>query len=155
MCLTAFSDLAQGRAYPYFYSHRLVGELATETDLGRIVTARLLSRVRDRTAYSQALMEEVSRAGGSAANLPNWAESQNNTTTSHKHFISRLGLEDRALANLSPSEKIDRIRDWLQTGASTHLYILDRLRDGLRGRVVPSQSWLDIFETELSGNQPD
>lgn len=146
LSLGAFSDSGQGRAYPYFYSHRLIAELATETDLDRIVAARLLSRVRDRTAYSQALMEELGRPG-SARNLANWAENQNNTTASHKHFVSRMGLEDRALLNLPPSERVDRISDWLQGAASTFLYIRSRLDEGLKGRVAPAQKWLDIFES--------
>lgn len=155
LSLDAFSDAAQGRAYPYFYSHRVVGELATESDLDRIIGARLLSRVRDRTIYSQALMEELARDGGSARNLPNWAESQNNTTTSHKHFVYRIGVEERAMANMAPSEKLEQVRDWLQSAASTYLYIRDRLGDALRGRVAPSQRWLDVVEeavAEAQGN---
>lgn len=150
LSLLDFRDAGGGRAIPYFYSHRIVAELATETDLDSLVARRLLRRVEDVTSYSQALMVELSRPGpppGSARNLPPWAESQNNLTTAHRHLVSRMAQEQARLARLAVPDRVEMVRDWLETATANVLYINTRLQpDTLRGCVAPTSDWLRVFD---------
>jgi hypothetical protein len=88
-------------------------------------------------------METLAR-NGSAAALPQWAESRNNQTTASKHFIRRLATEQNALAELGGAERrLERVRDWLIEADATSRYIHRRLGDdGLAGKVAPAYRWL-------------
>jgi hypothetical protein len=145
-----FKDTGGGRAIPYFYSHKVIAELATETDLDNIVQKRLLKRVEDVTTYSQALMTELGKPGppkGSARNLPPWAESQNNLTTAHRHLVCRLATEQAKLAKLGPQPRLDAVRDWLESSTANMLFVKERLKpETLKGCVASSDSWLTVFD---------
>lgn len=146
LSLPAFREDTQGgKALPHFYSHTVAAELRTEADLDRIVKKRLLSRIRDKTEYSENLLEELS-AGGSAANLPAWAESQNNLAAAQKHFVTRLAAEKKKLIRKPLRERPDQIREWLETAAANNLLLNKRLgKPKLQGHFVPAESWLDRF----------
>jgi hypothetical protein len=139
---SSFEDESFGIALPHFYSHRLIGELLPEQDLDRIAARGLLARVRDVTPHSQALMETLARKG-SAATLPQWAESRNNQTTASKHFIRRLAIEEKRLAELGLEERIERVMDWLIEADANWRYLNERLGgERLAGKVANAHRWL-------------
>jgi hypothetical protein len=147
LCPSSFRDEGFGVALPHFYSHRIIGELLPEQDLDRIANHRLLARVRDLTPHSQALMDALAR-GGSAANLVQWAESRNNQTTSSKHFIRRLLMEEFGLQEMGADDRLERIRDWLIDADATATYVARRIGgNGLIGKVAPAQRWLAAVDT--------
>jgi hypothetical protein len=148
-----FRDAGGGLAIPYFYSHKIIAELATETDLDNIVAKRLLRRVEDVTTYSQTLMTELAKSGppkGSARNLPPWAESQNNLTMAYRHLVCRLATEQAKLVKLGSQPRLDAVRDWLESSTANMLFVKDRLKpETLKGCVASSDVWLNVFD-ELS-----
>jgi hypothetical protein len=144
---SSFQDESFGIALPHFYSHRLIAELLPEQDLDRLAARGLIARVRDVTPHSQALMETLV-AKGSAAALPQWAESRNNQTTASKHFIRRLANEEGKLSELGVPERIERVRDWLIGADATSRYLDDRLRpEELAGKVAPARRWLACLDS--------
>ena len=145
-----FKDSGGGRAIPYFYSHKVIADLATETDLDNIVAKRLLKRVEDVTTYSQSLMTELAKVGppkGSARNLPPWAESQNNLTTAHRHLVCRLATEQAKLVKLGAQPRLDAVRYWLESSTANMLFVKERLKpETLKGCVASSDAWLTVFD---------
>lgn len=140
-----FRDQRGGMAFPHFYSHPMAAELRTEGDLDRVVEARLVRRTRDITEFSQSLMAELAR-GGSARNLPAWAESQSNVTAAQSHYIARLaalGAEQGARAS---DDRSTAVRDWLERAAANQLLLTRRLQDQPHGELAPVGEWLDIFD---------
>jgi len=150
LALAAFRDEGGGRAVPHYYSHKVVGEFASETDLGPIRDKRLLRRIAEATAHSEDLLEAL-RAGGSASQLPAWVESQNNLTVAQRHFVCRLAVEGRRIRALRPSQRYDAIHDWLEEAAASVLYMKRRMRLPEIGRVAPTDEWLELLE-RISGN---
>jgi len=146
LCLAGFRDQGGGVALPRFYSHRVIAELLSETDLEVVMRSRLLRRVQDRTPYSAALMDELSR-GGSASALMEWAESQNNLTASHKHFIARLSEEEHSVAPLAPREKAEHVRGWIEDADANAMYLTRRLGSAsLQAALAPAGTWLAQFD---------
>jgi hypothetical protein len=146
---SSFQDESYGIALPHFYSHRLIAELLPEQDLDRIVAHGLLAQVRDVTPHSQALMETLKQKG-SAAELPQWAESRNNQTTASKHFIRRLATEESRLAELGAQERVDRVRDWLIDADAKARYLDERLgSERFAGRIAPALRWLNCLDSTV------
>jgi hypothetical protein len=146
LSLAGFRDEGGGIPLPHFYSNKVIAELLTETDLKQIVARQLVKRIEDRTPYSQSLMTELKKKGGSAANVPAWAESQNNLATSQQHFIARMATEEAQLGQLGPTERIERIDDWLEEASANQLYIRKKLGNvSLKGRAAASDDWLEVL----------
>jgi len=147
LSVAGFEDRSGGRAYPQFYSNRIVGELYTEQDLDHVVGMGLLGRVRDLTTYSQSLIEELER-GGSARDVPLWAEGMNNTAQSHKHFVSRMLKESRGLAKRSDAANKRFCHEWLEEAAASGEFLRRRFerRDvAIKGKLAPAEEWLDCY----------
>ncbi len=141
----SLKDGGGGTALPHLYSHKLMGELLSETDLKLITEQRLLTRVKDETASSRDLFGAIA-AGKTAKHVPAWIESKNNISAAQSHFIERMHAEARSLRTLSHSERVDRIRDQLETASANALLLQSRLgEDGLPDHVAPSDKWLDIL----------
>lgn len=151
LSLENFRDLGGGRAFPQLYSHPLIGELYTESDLVRIGKLKLLRRVSDESPYSRSLLDQL-RKGRPVAELPDWAESQNNVGAATNHFLFRLNSETDALGKiLDRSERAERIRSWLQDAEANVVYLLKKLGDTpLKGRLAPSERWLQAFDERVS-----
>ncbi len=146
LSLASFRDEVYGIALPHFYSHRVIGEFAPETDLNRLITARLIRRVLDSTPHSQDLLDAINN-GQTAAALPQWAESRNNLTAAQKHFVCRLALEGAKFRKLSRQGREDLVRDWLEDAAAGSLYLQNRLGRSEIGRSAPAQTWLDLLDS--------
>jgi len=149
LALDTFVDEGFGAPLPHYYSHRLAGELRSEDDLDRIRDARLYRRVRDDTNYSRALSRTI-LAGGSASRLPDWAESKNNVTVAQLHFLARLSRAEQALQALTPAERADEVRDWLENAVATSEYVESRLNpDKVKGTLAPSDQWLKLYDSSF------
>lgn len=147
LSLSAFIDGGGGGKYlPTLYSHKVVGEFLTETDLDLIVENRLLGRIRDITPHSRALFTELQQ-GGTAANLPNWAESHMNVSAGHRHFLHRISETTRGMLRLSIPERLERVRDWVESASANELLIQHRLQENeLKGHFAPTESWLETLD---------
>ncbi len=148
LSINAFRDDGGGIAVPHFYSHRVIGEFASEADLNRIFAARLLRRVVDETPYSQDLMDAFN-AGRSAADLPPWAESQNNLTAAKTHFVCRLALEGAKFRKLTQPKRETVVRDWLEDAEAGMLYLTKRLGASTIGRYAPAGTWRELLDGSL------
>lgn len=149
MSLANYREEGGGLPLPRFYSHRVVGEFAPERDLPTIAAKRLLRRVRDITRFSEPLLEALAK-GGSAATLPQWAESRNNMKAANQHFVTRLALEASALSRMSLRDRGESVRDWLEEAAATGLLLQSRIAPESPGRLAPVQRWLDSIDAELA-----
>lgn len=148
LSLNGFRDDGFGIALPHFYSHRAAAEFLSERQLSRIAAARLLRRVRDTTEYSRSLLEELAR-GGTAADVPQWAESRNNHQEAHRHFVARLALEGAETEEAATAaERLDQIEEWLEEADANRLYLQSQLGAEI-GRFAPTASWLEILRSVL------
>lgn len=145
LSMSGFRDAGGGKAFPKFYSHKIVAELATETDLDRVVQKRLLRKVEDRTVHSEGLMDTLA-AGGSASQLQAWAESQNNVATAQRHFIARMAMEARALRG---GQRAERIREWLEEAAAGMLFVNQKMGNDGKVYGAPTLKWLELFEAAV------
>jgi hypothetical protein len=146
--LNAFRDDQYGVAVPQYYSHRVIGEFTTETDLNRLVEAKLLRRIADETPYSADLLEAL-REGRTAADLPPWAESQNNLGAAQRHLVSRLAAEGAQFRKLPPHKRETAVRDWLEDAEAGILYLKKRLATPVIGKAAPAASWLEHLDELL------
>lgn len=144
LALDGFRDTGGGHALPHLYSHRIMGELLSEHDLDAIVGRKLLARVRDETSQSRDLMS-VLRRGGSAKQVPAWAESRNNITASKEHYLERLWLESKSLRSMTVEQRREELRDQLETAAANGLLISKRLAVPPSGNMAPVEDWLDLL----------
>lgn len=144
LCLNGFRDDGGGIAVPHFYSHRVLGEFTTETELGAIARKNMLRRVFDETRYSEDFVEHLA-GGGSAADVPAWAESQNNLGMAHRHFVARLAMEGQRLQSLSHKKRSTAIYDHLEEAEASALLIEKRVGKNV-GRVAPAGVWRDLLD---------
>jgi hypothetical protein len=153
LSLAGFKPTPGAVALPHFYSHPMISELLPETDLDLIAERRLLRRVRDITPFSEALMERL-EVGGSASEIPAWAESQNNLGMGSKHFIFRQLREVDTIRPMSLRRKRQYIRDWLEDADANVLYLTQRLKEArmqIKGRIAPAQEWLRYLDATAGG----
>jgi hypothetical protein len=144
LCMNAFRDQGGGLALPYLYSHQAFGEFASESDLNPIIKARLVNRIKDETAYSDELFEQIAM-GNTAADVAQWAESQNNIAAAQRHFITRMALEGEALGGLSRKKRASAVRDALDAAESTELLLTKRLKRRV-GRYAPVSHYIELLD---------
>jgi hypothetical protein len=148
LSLAGFQEGGGGVALPKLYSHRTAGEYLTETHLDHLVRKRLLNRIRDVTPYSQPLIEALER-GRSAAQVPAWAESQNNLNEAAMHFMARLATETARVGRQGPSSRLSQTRDWLEDAAANAMYVESRVDDGIELQHAPPGRWLELLDEEM------
>lgn len=146
--LNAFRDDQYGVAVPQYYAHRVIGEFKSETDLNRLVAAKLLRRVADGTPYSEDLLEAL-REGRTAADLPPWAEGQNNLAAAQRHLVYRLATEGEKFRKLTLAKRETLVRDWLEDAEAGVLYLKNRLNTPAIGTAAPAASWLEQLDAVL------
>jgi hypothetical protein len=144
--IEGFQDEGGGLALPHYYSHRTSGEYLSETDLDRLVESRAFRRVIDRTSFSAPLVDHLLN-GGSARNLPAWAESQNNQAA-QRHFLQRVIEEGRRLRRTRlVSDRRDAVVDWLESAQANTLFVAERVggRRPPPGRHAHAAEWLSLL----------
>jgi hypothetical protein len=144
LCMNAFRDQGGGLALPHLYSHKAFGEFSSETDLNPIIKKRLINRIKDETPYSEELFEQIA-SGHTAADVAQWAESQNNVAAAQRHFISRLALEGEALGGLTRKKRATAIRDSLDAAEGTELLLTKRLKRRV-GRYAPVSHYIELLD---------
>ncbi len=151
LSLAGFHEQGGGRPLPQYYSHPCVAEFLPETHLSAVIARNrgALRRVRDITDYSASLIDALER-GQSAADVPAWAEGQNNVAEAQRHFIARIAEETHALTRRrEPNERAEHVRGWLEDAIATRLFLQSRFGDlGLVGRYAPADEWLDLFDQD-------
>ncbi len=146
--IEGFKDEGGGIALPWYYSHKSGAEYLTDQHLGPLVKHKLFHRVEDETVAS-APLNEVLRAGGSAASVAVWAESQNNYGMAYQHFIQRMVEWGTGLRQSKPRERFQLVADWLENGEASALYLAARLKakdEKPVGRRAPLQAWRELLE---------
>ena len=151
LSLAGFQEQGGGRPLPHYYSHPCIGELLPETELSTVIARNrgALRRVRDVTDFSAALIEALER-GQTAAEVPPWAESQNNVAESQRHFIARIAEETHSLSRRRErNERADLVRAWLEDAIAARLFLQNRFGElGLVGRYASAEQWLDLFDQQ-------
>ena len=138
-------DSGGGRPLPHFYSHPSIWEPFTERDLDVCVANNCVPRVRDVTRISSPLMDELAR-GGSASNLPAWAEQQSNLAAATHHFLLRVLSEISEVTSMSIPDRIDRVNQWLESAIARQSNIRRRFgEEQIKGKMAPADEWLEIF----------
>lgn len=146
LSLQAFDDEGGGRALPKLYSHGIVAEFLTETDLNPLQQARLIRKVAEATPYSEPLLEALA-AGDSAASVISWAESQNNVAMAQKHFVSRLASVGREISGMTRRARGEGVASWLEDAVANGLYLKLRMEpNDVPGDVAPTDEWLELYE---------
>jgi len=145
LSLAGMQDATGGKAFPKFYSHICVGEFLTERHLDNIVARKLLRRIRDVTPFSEALIERL-MAGGSAAELPQWAESQSNLQVSQRHFLARLTEEGNALRKMSLRNQRTYVSDWLEDAVANALVLTEKMPDEPELCLAPCEVWQALLQ---------
>lgn len=146
LSMSGYDEQKGGLPLPRFYSHKAISEYLPETELGRIMERRCLGRIRDITPYSEGLMEILDN-GGSAADVPEWAESKNNCAAAQRHFLHRLSQEARQVSRLTANRRRRQIREWLEEAIGTTLYLERRLSGyPSTGQSAPSENWLELLD---------
>lgn len=145
--LDAFKDEGGGIAVPWFYSHATASEYQTETHLNVLTAHRLLRRIADETDASAPLMDAL-RRGYTAGTLPAWAESQNNLTAAHLHYVQRMVAVGSSLRRKKrKNERREEILDWMES-AEANALLVERRTGGV-GRRPPLERWRGMVETLL------
>lgn len=144
LVFSAFKDEGFGVALPYYYSHRVAGEFATQQDLDKVIKHKLIRRIADETRYSEELLTAIA-SGRNAGDLLAWAEGRNNTTAAQLHFITRLAMEGASLRSKTLPKRYEVIRDWLENSAAGADYLRKRI-GGPVGRLAPTEVWLSLLE---------
>ncbi len=103
---------AEGRAFPAYYSHTLASEIHVDADLDRIVQSGLLDRIADQTPASMNLLRAL-RRGARASSVPEWRYRTSNVAAAREHFLMAVARETDQLARLSPTQRVDYVRKWL------------------------------------------
>lgn len=144
-----FLDKSGGRALPHFYSHPALWEPFTERDLDVCVNRNCVARIRDVTRISRPLMDELAR-GGSAANLPEWAEQQSNLGAATQHFLIRIQQVVNEISSMSIPDRLEAVNDWLETAITRQAIIDRRFSPGApQGKMAPANGWLDLLDGAL------
>lgn len=146
LSLEGFRDDGLGLPIPRLYSHQTIAEFSSETELGEVVNTGIFNLVKDVTLFSEELIDELS-GGGSAANIPEWAESKNNVGASAKHFIARMQIEcDAVIALGTLRKRSDHITQWLETAQTNMQRVRTALQETGAGiRVGPATTWRNLL----------
>lgn len=148
LSLADFEEPSFGYALPKYYSHAVVGEFLTETHLNVVVAQDAFDRIRDVTPYSEALIEAL-EAGGTAADIPEWAESRNNTAEAYRHYVARLAIEAALLRRQPPIRRRNTVRTWLE-GASAicqQLIAYFEEEDVSPPLCAPCETWGNLLDS--------
>ncbi len=146
-----FLDRGGGIALPHLYTHNVIAELRSETDLNEIQSHGMLEILDGRTPYSDVLLSKLV-SGGSASEIGSWAESQNNCTAANKHFLYTINSVGKLINKLEGEEVQQRfIKKWLINALAYQLLIMNKVGDdGIAGNIAPSAEWLDTFNKTMS-----
>lgn len=150
LCFSDFIDRGGGSAYPRFYSHSLIRDLLTESDLDRIRDARLMRLIRnDVTEESQPLLRALG-SGAGASSVPNWTQSRNNVGQANQHRFSLLGRVTNSLAKLGVDDRSQLVLGWLQY-AEAHAALIDKKfsEEPLSEDAKHITAWREAFENTM------
>jgi hypothetical protein len=100
------------------------------------------------TPYSEDLLEAL-REGRTAADLPPWAESQNNLGAAQRHLVARLAVEGAKFRKLTLAKREALVRDWLEDAEAGVLYLKKRLNTPVIGTSAPAAAWLEQLDEAL------
>ena len=135
------------RVYPKFYSHTLIGDFLTETDLNKFVDNKLTSILsNDKTESSKNLLNALQQ-GKTAETVLGWEETHMNLQKAKKHRIQRIYKSLNSFKNKSDEGKIKFVRNWLIEAEKNRLYLSNRFSDDPLeddGRHV--QVWRKTFD---------
>jgi len=147
LCLKGFEDSQFGRALPRFYSNRTVSEYLSQTDLSHVTRENLLRRIEDSTIFSNSLLKALG-AGGSAATVPEWAESQNNVTASSKHFVqSQINFVSYLKGE---KDRRSKVAEWLDDAEMYQSLLLQKIGSTFPDKRAPVGEWINIVREVLS-----
>lgn len=140
------------RAYPSLYVHALASDIHVRKDLGKLVAAGYLTRIEDRTTYSELLYSAL-RVGQTADDVGLWKPTPSNVQKGAiPHFSEAMIRETAYLSALGSLEQRQKsVLQWLEgaDALATELYGLlgDELHD--RTELDHQNAWLRAFRNYL------
>jgi len=141
-----------GRSFPKFYSHNLIGDFLSETDLNKIRDNNLIQMIEDdKTDLSEGLFAAL-KQNQSAANVPEWRETQNHTTTAENNRMKRINKAVEQINDRDDSKsKVNFIKEWLLSADMKRTYFSERFEDDpLSDESRHVRVWWKVFEDFLN-----
>ena len=145
LSLKGFEDSSGGRSLPHYFSKKTICEYLSEADLDKIVDKKLLRRIEDKSPYA-ANLNEAMKNNRKAATVPDWAESQNNTTAAFRHFIHSLNVWIKTVKGSEDRKLI--IDEWLEDADMFQTFINNKTGSD-PDKNAPVSDWLKIFRENL------
>ena len=149
--IEAYKDKGGGIPLPQYYSHRVGGEFSSETDMEELLAAGAVRRIRDLTEASAPLLAAWER-GETAAQVAEWAESRNNLTAAHFHYILRMIQAGGRMKRVKRgSRRAALALGWIERTHANQMWVsrrLNRKKRKLVGRYTPVEEWGELFEDE-------
>lgn len=140
-----------GRSFPKFYSHNLIGDFLSETDLNKIRDNNLIQMIEDdKTSMSEGLFAAL-KQNQSAASVTGWRETQNNTTTAENNRMQRINKAVETINDKDAlTKKVDFIKNWLLSADMKRTYFSERFEDDpLSDESRHVRVWRKVFEDFL------
>jgi len=141
-----------GRAYPKFYSHKLIGDFLSESDLNRITNNNLLTILEDDMTELSNNLYQALKNNKTASQVPEWREVQNHTKVAEKHRMLKIYNEVTKIdfSSQSLDKKINFIKKWLLNADMHRTYFSERFEDEpLTGESRHVRVWRNVFDKFL------
>jgi hypothetical protein len=136
---------ADGRPYPYYYAHASASELRPEDDLDVLVGAGLLSKIAERTPFSDALISALEETGTAAGQQP-WMTTINNVAAAHSHQVHRFCEVVYELLG-SQTPRYNAVERWVSTAKELQAELARSLDAEKTRYVAPADSLLDALRS--------
>lgn len=129
---------------PHYYSHNIVSEILTETELTKITNQKLFKRVKDDTQFSRMLNKAIEK-GRDASTIQAWAESRNNIKISSRHFLERMFIEAEKVKSGSIDK--DYLIEWLENSEMYRAIIEKKVGESnFPKRSAPIEDWVEVIQ---------
>ncbi len=134
------------RAFPRFYSLRLTGDIALDSDVQAIHRAGLATRLFDDTTASKNLAAGLA-AGSYPGSVPEWQYKASNIAAAGAHYNEVCFKIGVYLSSLDPKKRMEVIHRWLRTSVGlADLLKQSGIRTPYYTDVSHQRVWLEAFE---------
>lgn len=147
-----FND-TNGRTVPRYYSTRLLGDVGVEYDLALLASDPRGRRVLTDTPASREL-NDVLRAGGTPAEVPEWAYAPGPPTAAMAHYNHCMQEVASALDAVEPAQRIEVVASVLRRAESLAEHVRDIVTDRNRAdeqstkhtEFGAQRTWREVFD---------
>jgi|SRR5579863_2590351 len=139
-------DEKQGRAFPRFFSIRLLGDVGLQHDLEQLYAAGLSSHFVDDTSASNNLRAALAAGKGTVV-VPQWQYRMSNVAAAGAHYNEACFKISGMLSSLDPKKRIDVIHRWLRKSVElSDLIQAAGVQRSYYTDLAHQRVWLEAFE---------